>query len=75
MTPRLEQLVDPLEHKLCDGDSSRCIARVFTEEEAPRWLMLLAGSQVLLLDRHTFAQGRHLAFDLDDAFAGGSATP
>jgi hypothetical protein len=42
--------------------------RVFTEEDAPRWVLFLAGSQLLLLDRHTFAQGRYLAFDLDDAF-------
>ena len=53
---------------LCSGDWSRCIGRIFTEEDAPRWIMLLAGSQILLLDRNTFAQGRFLAFDLDDAF-------
>lgn len=57
--------------KLCDGDWSRAIGRVFTEEEAPRWVLFLAGSQVLLLDKHTFAQGRYLAFDLDDAYGRG----
>nr|WP_321464387.1 hypothetical protein [uncultured Desulfobulbus sp.] len=31
--------------------------------------MLLAGSSLLLLDRHTYSQGRYLSFDLDDAFA------
>jgi len=54
--------------KLCAGTWSRVIGRILTEEDAPRWVMLLAGSQVLLLDRNTFAQGRWLAFDLDDAF-------
>lgn len=54
--------------KLCTGDWTRLVGRVLTEEDAPRWLMLLAGSQVLLLDRNTWSQGRYLAFDLDDAF-------
>ena len=53
---------------LCDGDWSRVIGRLFMEEDAPRWVLLLAGSQVLLLDQRTYAQGRYLAFDLDDAF-------
>lgn len=66
--PAKTQLVNPTEHPLCEGDWSRCVARVFTEEDAPRWILLLAGSQLLLLDRNTFAQGRYLAFDLDDAF-------
>jgi hypothetical protein len=68
MSPRPEQLVDAADHLVCQGDWGRCIARVFTEEDAPRWMLFLAGSQVLLLDRHTYPQGRYLAFDLDDAF-------
>ena len=68
MMPQHGQLIDPAEHPLCHGDWSRCLGRVFTEEDAPRWALLLAGSQVLLLDRNTYAQGRYLAFDLDDAF-------
>ena len=44
------------------------IGRVFTEEESPRWMLFLAGTQILLLDRNIYAQGRYLAFDLDDAF-------
>lgn len=66
--PLQAQLSDASEHTLCEGDWSHCVARVFTEEDAPRWILFLAGSQVLLLDRNTFAQGRYLAFDLDDAY-------
>ena len=66
--PCKEQLQDAADNKLCEGDWSRCVGRVFTEEDGPRWLLLLGGSQVLLLDRNTYAQGRYLAFDLDDAF-------
>ncbi|MCA9081836.1 MAG: hypothetical protein KDA58_14850, partial [Planctomycetaceae bacterium] len=68
MQPYSDQLKDLASHKLCEGDWTRCIGRLLTEEDAPRWVLLLAGSQVLLLDRHTFAQGRFLSFDLDDAF-------
>lgn len=68
MSPVKDDLVTASDHKLCAGDWARLAGRVLTEEDAPRWLMLLAGSSVLLLDRNTFAQGRYLAFDLDDAF-------
>ena len=68
MEPFIDQLTTRSDHDLCTGDWSRCVGRVFTEEDAPRWIILLAGSQLLLLDRNTFAQGRFLAFDLDDAF-------
>lgn len=68
MEPFKDQLQNQADHKLCEGDWTRCVGRIFTEEDAPRWILLLAGSQVLLLDRTTFAQGRFLALDLDDAF-------
>ena len=66
--PVEDQLKVQSDHKLCSGDWTRCIGRIFTDEEAPRWILFLAGSQILLLDRNTFAQGRYLSFDLDDAF-------
>ena len=68
MQPYKDQLRNQADHKLCEGDWSRCVGRIFTEEDGPRWILMLAGSQVLLLDRNTFAQGRFLSFDLDDAF-------
>lgn len=67
-TPAKTKLANPSEHPLCEGDWSRCLGRIFTEEDAPRWILFLAGSQVLLLDRNTYAQGRYLSFDLDDAY-------
>jgi len=56
---------------LCAGNWSRLIGRLILSEDAPRWVLLLAGSQVVLIDTRTFAQGRYLAFDLDDAFGRG----
>jgi hypothetical protein len=65
--PLVGQLTNPT-HKLVQGDWSRAVASIFKAEDAPRWVMLLAGSRILLLDRKTFANGRWLAFDLDEAF-------
>lgn len=50
------------------GDWAKAIGHLFTEEDAPRWIILLAGSQILLLDQRTYSQGRYLVFDLDDAY-------
>ncbi len=66
--PVLPTQLAAAENKPFAGDWQRAITRIFQEDHPPRWVMLLAGSTILLLDRHTFAQGRYLAFDLDDAF-------
>ena len=50
------------------GPWSEALPQIFRQEDAPRWLMLLSGSQIQLFDSHTWAQGRYLRFDLDDAF-------
>lgn len=71
MMPLTAQLDDPDVHTMCSGNWSRLIGRVFTEEDAPRWIIFLSGSLVLLLDKHTYAQGRYLVFDFDDAFGRG----
>lgn len=65
--PRADQLMDP-EQPLLQGNWSRTIGEIFKTEEPPRWVMLLGGSRILLIDRKTFANGRWLAFDLDEAF-------
>lgn len=65
--PLLEQLADS-HHKLVQGDWGRAIGEIFKTEEPPRWVMILAGSRILLIDRKTYANGRWLAFDLDEAF-------
>jgi hypothetical protein len=44
------------------------VGRLLREEDSPRWVMLLSGSVVHLFDRNSFAQGRWVSFDLDDAF-------
>jgi hypothetical protein len=66
-TPSPQNTKHQTQNTLCQGDWTRCIGRLFTDEDGPRWVLFLAGSQILLLDRNTFAQGRYLAFDIDDA--------
>lgn len=46
----------------------KAVAMIFRQEDHPRWVMLLAGSRVYLFDAHTYAQGRYLYIDLDDAY-------
>ncbi|MGP9532947.1 N-6 DNA methylase [Halomonas sp. AOP42-E1-30] len=46
----------------------KAIALLFKQEDSPRWVMLLAGGRIYLFDAHTFAQGRYLWIDLDEAY-------
>ncbi len=55
--------------RVSDQPWEKVIGRIFTVEHPPRWILFHAGSQTLLLDQHTFAQGRYLAIDWDEAFA------
>ena len=52
-----------------DSNWEKAIATLFKQEDRPRWALLLAGSRVYLFDAHTYAQGRYLYVNLDDAFA------
>jgi hypothetical protein len=66
-SPRGDQRTNS-EQPLVAGNWTRAIGEIFKTEEPPRWVMLLGGSRILLIDRKTFANGRWLAFDLDAAF-------
>ncbi len=50
------------------GSWEKAIALLLKQEDAPRWVMLLAGGRIYLFDAHTFAQGRYLWIDLDEAY-------
>jgi hypothetical protein len=52
-----------------DVDWEKAVATLFKQENRPRWAVLLAGSRVYLFDAHTYARGRYLYVNLDDAFA------
>jgi hypothetical protein len=42
------------------------IGEVFRVQKPPRWLMLLAGRYLYLVDRTKWGQGKYLLFDLDE---------
>lgn len=42
--------------------------RLFRLEHSPRWVMFLAGSEVLLIERYKWPQGKYLRFDLGELF-------
>ena len=41
---------------------------LFRQAEPPRWVLLLAGSDTFLIDRHKWGQGKYLHFDLSELF-------
>ena len=42
------------------------LALIFRREQPPRWLILLAGSLIFLVERHKWGQGKYLLFNVDD---------
>jgi len=41
------------------------LSLIFRREQPPRWVILLAGSLVFLVERHKWGQGKYLLFDFD----------
>ncbi|MET9199594.1 restriction endonuclease subunit M [Gordonia sp. NPDC003585] len=67
------ELVEPLTiHVSSEKSESLCgvseaITQVFVSDDAPRYLMVVAGSVVLLTDVVRWSEGRYLAFDVATA--------
>lgn len=57
----LEESIKPFDHPWQDIPG-----QIFKQNEPPRWLMILAGKDIYLIDRTKWAQGKHLHFDLDE---------
>lgn len=51
-----------------DSRWEELIGEIFHAEEPPRWVVLLAGRQVYLVDRTKWGRGQYLLFDLDEIF-------
>lgn len=58
---------------LIRADWEKAVALLFSQEDRPRWAMLLTGSRIYLFDAHTYTQGRYLYIDLDEAYSRRSA--
>lgn len=54
--------------KYFEGSVESVIQEIFRIEAPPRWLMLLAGQKVYLIDRTKWGQGKYLLFNLDEIF-------
>jgi hypothetical protein len=39
---------------------------IFRRESPPRWVILLAGSLIFLIERHKWGQGKYLLFNVDE---------
>src|SRR5581483_2134516 len=52
--------------KLREGTVEDLPGAIFSRAEPPRWVMLLAGGTVHLIERTKWAQGKYLVFDFDE---------
>jgi hypothetical protein len=66
---RLRVLHGAPKSTIVEENYEKAVSLLFKQEDRPRWALLLAGSRVYLFDAHTYAQGRYLYVNLDDAFA------
>lgn len=62
---------DPFDYPLAGSQSVRDLldGPLFRQQAPPRWVLFLAGSDVFLIDRHKWPQGKYLAFALGELFA------
>ena len=42
------------------------LSLIFRREQPPRWVILLAGSLIFLVERHKWGQGKYLLFNVDE---------
>lgn len=53
-----------------DFDNESLVTKAFFGmDEPPRWVMLIGGSGIVLLDRNKWSQKRYLEFDLDEIYS------
>ncbi|MBM9592366.1 hypothetical protein JWG41_18120 [Leptospira sp. 201903075] len=47
---------------------SKLVGEIFAEEGSPRFVLVLGGGVLYLFDKHVYAEGRYLLFDLEEAY-------
>jgi hypothetical protein len=62
------KVIENADIKWFEGTVEEAIQEMLRLEEPPRWIMLLAGQKVYLIDRTKWGQGKYLLFDLDEIF-------
>ncbi len=76
-TPYMEQLPSKNQDDLLPKNEKKHYAswrnildvQIFHGDNAPRWVLFLAGSEVLLTERTKWPQGRYLRFELTEIFS------
>ncbi|WP_075833825.1 MULTISPECIES: Eco57I restriction-modification methylase domain-containing protein [unclassified Rhodococcus (in: high G+C Gram-positive bacteria)] len=67
------ELISPLQLSITSakiellGSVSKAVTQLFVSDNAPRYLLVVAGSVVLLTDAARWSEGRYLAFDIATA--------
>lgn len=54
------------------GSYEGAVEAIFRRDDPPRWVMILAGNEAILAERHKWTQGKWLRFDLDRMFDRGN---
>lgn len=68
-TTTLNEQLNDLHEKIEEKNYDEIITSyVFTEEEPPRWVVLISSFQIVLIDRAKWAQKRFMRFDLSEIF-------
>lgn len=69
ISPQLpESLLQADTGKIFEDNWGKALGKLFIEDDAPRWAILLAGSVIYLFDREKYPGGRYLSFDLEELF-------
>ena len=72
--PLKQRLVSPQMPMAARGDGysfpmetwEDLLSLIFRREQPPRWVILLAGSLIFLVERHKWGQGKYLLFNVDE---------
>lgn len=61
-------LTEAAEANAFRGTYEDALVALFRRDEPPRWVLILAGDQAILAERHKWGQGKWLRFNLDRMF-------
>jgi hypothetical protein len=66
VSPQMPAAVISDGHKFPLEQWEDLLSLIFRREQPPRWMMLLAGSLIFLVERHKWGQGKYLLFNVDE---------
>jgi hypothetical protein len=66
VSPQMPSTVVSDGHKFTLEPWEDLVSLIFRREQPPRWVILLAGSLIFLVERHKWGQGKYLLFNVDE---------